>query len=80
MYLTGHKFRNRIDAIIKTFTSMQKELEQERKVMIKSWNKRRMHIENVIDTTAGMHGDLQSIVGEALKEIEELNFQSLEYA
>lgn len=78
-YLTGERFRNRVTAIIETFSTMQKDLEKERKVMIKQWNKRRMQIEKVIDTAVGMHGNLQGIVGEALKEIEGLEIESLEY-
>ena len=78
-YLTGERFRNRVIAIVETFSSMQKDLEKERKVMTKQWDKRRMQIEKVMDTTVGMHGDLQGIVGEALKEIEGLEIESLEY-
>lgn len=78
-YLTGDKFRGRISVIIEIFTSMQKELEKERRVITKQWDKRRMHIDNVIDATVGMHGDLQAIVGEALKEVEGLDLKFLEY-
>ena len=78
-YLTGRKFCNRISLIMQIFTSMQKELEKERRVMIKIWEKRKLHIENVINSTIGMHSDLQGIIGEALKEVEELDITSLEY-
>lgn len=42
------------------------------------WAKREQQIRSVVDSTAGMYGDLQGIAGRALGEIEGLDFQLLE--
>jgi hypothetical protein len=71
-YLMGPRFRQRIDAAIEKFGDMREDLERERKFMTKQWAKREVQIINVIETTAGMYGDMQGIAGRALPEIESL--------
>jgi hypothetical protein len=39
-YLTGPRFRHRIDAIVEKFTDMQADLDRERKTMMRMWAKR----------------------------------------
>jgi hypothetical protein len=68
----GPRFRQRIDAAIEKFGDMREDLERERKFMTKQWAKREVQIINVIETTAGMYGDMQGIAGRALPEIESL--------
>ncbi|AXK81543.1 DUF2130 domain-containing protein [Pseudolabrys taiwanensis] len=69
-YLTGPRFRHRIEAIVEKFSEMQSDLDKERRSMMRSWAKREAQIRGVIDATAGMYGDLQGIAGKALEEIE----------
>lgn len=76
-YLTGHKFRHRIQAIVENFSDMQEDLNKERRVMNRQWAKREAQIRGVIDSTAGMYGDLQGIAGKHLEEIEGLDVQLL---
>jgi hypothetical protein len=73
-YLTGPRFRHRVEAIVEKFGEMQSDLEKERKSMQKAWAKREQQIRGVIDATAGMYGDMQGIAGRSLKEIEGLDF------
>ena len=77
-YLTGPRFRQRIEAIVEAFSSMQDDLDKERKVITKQWAKREEQIERVMGGTIGMYGDLQGIAGKSLQEIEGLEFQALE--
>lgn len=72
-YLTGPKFRQRVEAIVEKFTDMRADLDRERKVMMKNWAKREMQINSVIDSTVGMYGDLQGIAGRVMQEIEGLD-------
>ena len=72
-YLTGSRFRHRIEAIVEKFSDMQADLDKERKTMTRLWAKREMQIHGVIESTVGMYGDLQGIAGRALPEIEGLN-------
>ena len=57
---------------------MQADLERERRTMTKAWAKREQQIRCVLESTAGMHGDLQGIAGRSIQEIEGLNFNLLE--
>ena len=76
-YLTGQRFRHRVQAIVEKFSDMQDDLEKERKTMTRLWAKREEQIRSVIDSTAGMYGDLQGIAGKTLQEIEELSILAL---
>jgi hypothetical protein len=76
-YLTGPRFRHRVEAIVEAFSSMQDDLDKERKVIMKQWAKRESQIESVMSATAGMYGDLQGIAGKSLQEIEGLELPAL---
>lgn len=77
-YLTGPRFKHRIEAIVEKFSDMQEDLDRERKTMTRLWAKREEQIRGVIESTAGMYGDLQGIAGRTLQEIEGLNVPLLE--
>jgi hypothetical protein len=69
-YLTGPRFRQRLEAIVEKFSEMQSDLDKERKAMIRLWAKREAQIRGVVEAAAGMCGDLQGIAGKAFKEID----------
>ncbi len=77
-YLTGPKFRHRVEAIVEKFSDMQADLDRERKSMTRMWAKREAQIQGVIESTVGMYGDLQGIAGRALQEIEGLEVPLIE--
>lgn len=77
-YLTGPRFRQRVEAIVEAFSTLQEDLERERKVIMKQWAKREEQIERVMTATVGMYGDLQGIAGKSLQEIEGLELAALE--
>jgi hypothetical protein len=79
-YLTGPRFRHRIEAIVERFSDMQTDLERERKAATRLWAKREEQIRGVIEATVGMYGDLQGIAGRALQEIESLDILAIESA
>jgi hypothetical protein len=72
-YLTGPRFRHRIEAIVEKFTDMQADLDRERKTMMRLWAKREEQLKGVLDSTARLYGDLQGIAGRAMQEIESLD-------
>jgi len=76
-YLTGPRFRQRVEAIVEAFSTMQEDLDKERKAIMKQWAKRDAQIERVMNATVGMYGDLQGIAGKSLQEIEGLNLQAI---
>jgi hypothetical protein len=77
-YLTGPRFRHRVEAIVEKFSDMQSDLDKERKMMTRLWAKREEQIRGVVESTAGMYGDLQGIAGKTLQEIEGLDMKMLE--
>jgi hypothetical protein len=76
-YLTGPRFRQRVEAIVEAFSTMQEDLDKERKAIMKQWAKREEQIERVMGATVGMYGDLQGIAGKSLQEIEGLSLALL---
>jgi len=77
-YLTGPRFRHRVEAIVEAFSSMQEDLDKEKKAIIKQWAKREEQIDRVMQATAGMYGDLQGIAGKTIQQIEGLELPLLE--
>ncbi|HEX2226427.1 MAG TPA: DUF2130 domain-containing protein [Candidatus Binatia bacterium] len=76
-YLTGPRFRQRVQAIVEAFSSMRDDLEREKKAITRQWAKREEQIDRVMQATVGMYGDLQGIAGRTLQEIEGLEFQGM---
>jgi hypothetical protein len=77
-YLTGPRFRQRIEAIVEKFSDMQEDLARERKATTRLWAKREAQIQGVIESTVGMYGDLQGIAGKVMQEIESLEVLAVE--
>lgn len=76
-YLTGPRFRHRVEAIVEAFSTMKDDLDKEKKAITKQWAKREEQIDRVMQATAGMYGDLQGIAGKTIQEIEGLEFPAL---
>jgi hypothetical protein len=76
-YLTSQRFRQRVEAIVEGFSSMQDDLDKERKAIMKQWAKRQGQIDRVMAATVGMHGDLQGIAGKSIQEIDGLELKAL---
>lgn len=70
-YITSVDFRHRIEAIAEAFSSMQDELEREKRWFQTKWARQEKQIRHVIDHTQGMYGDLQGVVGKQMPELTE---------
>ncbi|MEM9971784.1 MAG: DUF2130 domain-containing protein [Pseudomonadota bacterium] len=77
-YLTGTRFRQRVEAIVEKFEAMRDDLEKERRFFNRQWNKREEQLRGVIDATVGMYGDLEGIAGRAMPEIDGLSVELLD--
>jgi hypothetical protein len=71
-YLSGVEFRQKVDAIVEAFVTMQEDLQEERRSTERRWAKREKTIQRVITNTSGMYGDLQGLVGSSLATIPAL--------
>lgn len=72
-YLTGPHFRGRIEAIAERWSEMQKDLADEKKATLKRWAKRESQLHTLLESTAGIYGDLQGIAGRDMAEIDALS-------
>jgi len=71
-YLAGVEFKQKIEGIVEAFTSMQDQLNRERRAMEKHWKQREKEIERVIKNTVGLYGDMQGIIGGQIPAIPAL--------
>lgn len=77
-YVASTEFRLRVEAIIEAFTSMQLEIEKEKRYFSNKWARDEKNIRQVIDNTYGMHGDLKGILGNVLPQIKGLDALELQ--
>jgi hypothetical protein len=61
-YLTGSRFKQRVEAIVERFEDMRDDIDKERKFMVKAWAKREAQVCAMIESTVGMVGDLHGII------------------
>jgi hypothetical protein len=71
-YLAGVEFKQKIEGIIEAFTSMQEQLNKERRAMEKHWKQREKEIDRVVKNTVGLYGDMQGIIGGQIPTIPAL--------
>lgn len=76
-YLSGPEFRQKVEAIIEAFNLMRKDLDHEKRAMIKNWSKREKQIDRVVYNISGMFGSMQGIMGASLPEIKSLELKAL---
>jgi len=74
-YLSGPEFKQKVEAIVEAFKSMKEDLEQEKRAIMRAWNKREKEIERVITNTVGMYGDMQGIIGTSMPKIKMLELE-----
>lgn len=77
-YLTGPRFRQRVQAIVESFSVMKEDLDREKRAITTLWQKRETQIERVMNSTVGMYGDLQAIAGQSLQEIAGLSLERID--
>ncbi len=71
-YLTSNSFKLQIEGIVEGFTSMQSDLESEKRSMQRIWKSREKQIERVINNTVDMYGSIKGIAGNAIGSIQAL--------
>ena len=74
-YLAGVEFKQKIEGIVEAFTSMQDQLNRERRAMERHWKQREKEIERVIKNTVGLYGDMQGIIGGQIPAIPALELE-----
>lgn len=72
-YFSGLEFKQRLEAVIEAYNSMQEDLEREKRWYSAKWAKEEKNIRKVFDNLSGMYGDLQSMLGKALPDVKGLS-------
>ncbi|MHB9111092.1 MAG: DUF2130 domain-containing protein [Thermoleophilia bacterium] len=78
-YISGAEFHQRVEAIVEPFMEMRNDLLKEQVAMQKLWTKREKQIDRVLLGAAGMHGDLEGIVGAQLPGVKVLELPASEF-
>lgn len=71
-YLASTEFRQRIEAMVEAFQTMQKDLESERRSAERHWAQREKHLQMVVENVSGMYGELRAIAGPTLARVRRL--------
>lgn len=74
-FLVGPEFRHRVEAIVENYSTLQLEIEKEKRAAALRWSHQEKAIRAVIDNTIGMYGDLQGITSRALPAIKSLEIE-----
>jgi hypothetical protein len=76
-YLSGNEFKDRVESMVEAFIALKKELDQEKRSVMKLWAQREKQLERVVMNLSGMYGDLQGIAGASIPQIKHLELKAL---
>lgn len=68
-YLLSTEFKQRIEVWVEYFKNRQEELTKEKAYFAKKWEKEEKNIGKLLQNTAGIYGDLQGLIGNALPKV-----------
>jgi len=71
-YLISNEFKQRIEVWVEYFRDRRGEIDKERVYFTKKWEKEEKKILKVFENTAGIYGDLQGLIGNALPKVKYL--------
>lgn len=75
-YVTGHEFRQQIEALAEVFGEMQQQNFRERAAMEKIWKAREAQINRLFIATAGIYGTMQGLAGSTLGQVKGLELEA----
>lgn len=75
-YLSGDDFKQRVEAIVDTFSSMHDQLNKEKRAMERIWKEREKQIQRISTNTIGMYGDVRGIIGSSVQTIPALELET----
>ena len=71
-YLISNEFRQRVEVFIEYFQARREEMDKEKAYFAKKWEKEEKNMNQLLQNTAGMYGDLQGLIGTALPKVQYL--------
>jgi len=76
-YVTGHEFRQQLEALVEVYQEMQEEINTERKAFEKIWKTREFQVKRMLNSTANLCGSMQGLIGSSMPQIKGLELLGL---
>jgi hypothetical protein len=76
-FLTGNEFKQHIESIVESFSSMQTGLSKERMAMERMWSEREKQLNKVLVNMSSMYGSIKGIAGNAVADVKMLDIDNL---
>ncbi len=72
-YLTGHEFRQQIEALAEVYQDQLQQITKERAAFERIWKARELQTRKMLMSTANIYGSVQGIVGKSLLQVKSLD-------
>lgn len=71
-YVTGHEFRQQIEALVEVYNDMHAQILKERAAFEKIWKTREAQVTKMFTSTAGIVGSMRGRIGQSLPQVKGL--------
>lgn len=72
-YVTGHEFRQQIEALVEVYNDMHGQILKERAAFEKIWKTREAQVTKLFTSTAGIVGSMRGRIGQSLPQVKGLD-------
>ncbi|MBI4129683.1 DUF2130 domain-containing protein [Candidatus Roizmanbacteria bacterium] len=76
-YITGHEFRQQVEALAEVFIEMKQQILKEKIAFEKIWKVREAQVSRLISSTTNMYGSMQGLVGSSMPQVKGLEMEEL---
>lgn len=77
-YITGHEFRQQVEALVEVYQEMQLQISKEKAAFEKIWKAREGQISRLVNSTARVVGSIQGKAGANILQVKGLELAELE--
>lgn len=77
-YITGHEFRQQLEALVEVYQEMQEEINTEKRAFEKIWKSREFQAKRMLTSTANICGSMQGLIGSSMPQIKGLELLGLD--
>ena len=71
-YLTGHEFRQQLEAMAEVYRDMMDQIGRDRIVLEKNLKVREIHVQRLLKSTVNVYGSIQGLIGSSLPQVKGL--------
>ncbi len=77
-YITGHEFRQQLEALVEVYQEMQEEINTEKRAFEKIWKTREFQVKRMLNSTVNICGSMQGLIGSSMQQIKGLELLGLD--